>query len=192
MASVAQELYLLVERTVEGLGYELVDVERAGGGLVRVTLDAPQASGGVTVHDCERVSHQLTHLFAVESVDYERLEVGSPGVDRPLKKARDYQRFEGEQVRLQLFAPLQGRKRYRGLVRGVQGPAGAERITLDVLADEAAPAEAARKAGGRAKTAPKTSRQAAPVVPVQTLEIALADIEKARLVPVLNFRSGRT
>ena len=98
MAGVGAQLMQLVERTVEGLGYELVDVERAGGGLLRVTLDAPQTPGGIGLDDCERVSHQLTHLFAVEGVDYERLEVSSPGLDRRLTKARDFARFVGHRA----------------------------------------------------------------------------------------------
>ena len=88
-------LSALVKKTVEGLGYELVDVERLQRGLVRVTIDIV-GDGGITLEDCERVSDQLTHLFTVEDVSYERLEVSSPGVERPLKRARDWERFTGE------------------------------------------------------------------------------------------------
>ena len=84
----------LVERTVEGLGYEFVELERLARGLVRVTIDTTN-EGGITLDDCERVSDQLTHLFTVENVPYERLEVSSPGVERPLKRARDWERFAG-------------------------------------------------------------------------------------------------
>ena len=85
MAEVTSDLYRTVERTVGGLGYQLVDVERLGGGLLRVSLDA---ENGIGLEDCERVSRQLSHLFAVEQVDYQRLEVSSPGLDRRLKGAR--------------------------------------------------------------------------------------------------------
>ena len=88
-------LSALVKKTVEGLGYELVDVERLQRGLVRVTIDI-ERDGGISLEDCERVSDQLTHLFTVEDVSYERLEVSSPGVERPLKRARDWERFTGE------------------------------------------------------------------------------------------------
>lgn len=98
-------LSALVKKTVEGLGYELVDVERLQRGLVRVTIDI-ERDGGISLEDCERVSDQLTHLFTVEDVSYERLEVSSPGVERPLKRARDWERFTGELAWVELFAPL--------------------------------------------------------------------------------------
>src|ERR1700737_1272354 len=78
------KLHELLERTLPALGYELVDCEiHAGGGLVRVFIDKP---GGVDVEDCARVSNHLTHLFAVENVDFDPLEVFSPGLDRSLAK----------------------------------------------------------------------------------------------------------
>jgi ribosome maturation factor RimP len=192
VAAVAGALYAQVERTVEGLGYELVDLERAGGGLLRVTIDAPAAPRGVTVDDCEKVSHQLTHLFAVEGVAYERLEVSSPGLDRPLKKARDYQRFLGAEIRVQLFSPLQGRKRLHGRLLELAGVPGQERVRLELLPDEAAVAvrrvsavPARGKGSGR-------NKGKAPAVPAQVVEFALADVDKARVVPLLDFRSGQS
>ncbi|GAB4466293.1 MAG: ribosome maturation factor RimP [Burkholderiaceae bacterium] len=191
MAGIAKELYALIERTVEGLDYELVDVERVGHGLLRVTVDAPAAAGGVTVDDCERVSHQLTHLFAVEGVDYDRLEVSSPGVDRRLAKPRDFERFAGAQVQVQLLAPLAGRRRFRGKLLGVAGAAGHERVRLEVVPDEdASRAANAMRAKGRVRgKARRTLEELA--VPPQTIEFALADLDRARVVPVLNFRSGQ-
>ncbi|MCS7101109.1 MAG: ribosome maturation factor RimP, partial [Burkholderiaceae bacterium] len=123
----------MVEQTVEGLGYELVEVERLGRGLLRVTLDAPAAPGGISLDDCERVSHQLTHLFAVEGVDYERLEVSSPGLDRKLTKPRDYERFAGHRVRVQLFAPLKGRRRLLARLLGIESGAGGPAVRLQLL-----------------------------------------------------------
>lgn len=108
----------LVEVTVAGLGYELVDLEMSGKGLMRVFLDKP---AGITVEDCELVSRQLTRLFAVEGVDYSRLEVSSPGLDRPLKKEADFIRFRGEKVQLKLRLPLDGRKNFVGLLGEIQG-----------------------------------------------------------------------
>ena len=106
----------LVETTVNGLGYELVDFERAGRGLLRVFIDKPQ---GITVEDCQTVSNQLTRLFMVENVDYDRLEVSSPGLDRPLKKEADFVRFAGQKVQLKLRMPLAGRKNFVGVIGGV-------------------------------------------------------------------------
>jgi len=103
----------LVETTVAGLGYELVDFEVSGRGLMRVLLDQPT---GITVKDCELVSHQLTRLFAVEGVNYGRLEVSSPGLDRPIKKEADFIRFCGKKVQLKLRMPLAGRKNFIGIL----------------------------------------------------------------------------
>lgn len=103
----------LVETTVTGLGYELVDLEISGRGLLRVFLDK---SDGITVEDCELVSHQLTRLFAVEGVDYARLEVSSPGLDRPIKKEKDFIRFRGRKVQLKLRLPLDGRRNFTGIL----------------------------------------------------------------------------
>ena len=106
-----------VETTVVGLGYELVDLDVSGKGLMRVFLDKP---AGITVEDCELVSRQLTRLFAVEGVDYARLEVSSPGLDRPLKKEADFHRFRGEKVQLKLRLAQEGRKNFVGLLGEVQ------------------------------------------------------------------------
>jgi ribosome maturation factor RimP len=103
--------------TLEGLGYELVDLESSRSGLMRVFIDSPR---GVTVDDCALVSNHLTRLFAVEGVDYERLEVSSPGLDRPLKRLEDYARFAGRDATVRLKLPVEGRRRYEGRVVGVQ------------------------------------------------------------------------
>jgi ribosome maturation factor RimP len=190
MAGVATALYETIERTVEGLGYELVDAERAAAGLLRVTLDAPN---GVGIEDCEKVSRQLSHLFAVENVDYERLEVSSPGLDRPLKRARDFVRFLGSEAQVQLAEAVPaegasaGRKRLRGRLLEVAGASGAERVRMELTPDDAVPAGPGRKPV-RAKKAVKKVERAAVVV-----EFALADVVKAKLVPELDFRgAGRT
>ena len=115
----------LVETTLTGLGYELVDLEVSGRGLMRVLMDKP---AGITLEDCELVSHQLTRLFTVEGVNYERLEVSSPGLDRPLKKEADFVRFRGEKVQIKLRMPLAGRKNFSGILGEVQGGA----LQLDV------------------------------------------------------------
>ena len=110
----------LVETTVNGLGYELVDFERSGErsgrGLLRVFIDKPE---GISVGDCQTVSNQLTRLFLVENVDYGRLEVSSPGLDRPLKKEADFVRFAGQKAQLKLRMPLAGRKNFVGVIGGI-------------------------------------------------------------------------
>jgi len=111
------DLQALIEPTVSGLGYELVALERVGRGLLRAYIDKP---GGVDLEDCSRVSHQLTRVLAVENVAYERLEVSSPGLDRPLVKAADYVRFAGERAQLRLRMPLDGRKRFVGVLLGLE------------------------------------------------------------------------
>ena len=103
----------LVETTLTGLGYELVELEMSGRGLMRVFMDKP---GGIALDDCERVSNQLTRLFAVEGVNYDRLEVSSPGLDRPLKKEADFVRFCGEKAHIKLRMPVEGRKNFTGVL----------------------------------------------------------------------------
>ncbi|MEO7744560.1 MAG: ribosome maturation factor RimP [Usitatibacter sp.] len=106
-----------LRESLAGLGYELVDLESSRGGLLRIFIDSPP---GITVEDCARVSHHLTRAFAVEGIDYERLEVSSPGLDRPLKRIEDFTRFAGRQVSVRLKLPLDGRRRYEGLLAGVE------------------------------------------------------------------------
>ena len=106
-----------LRETLSGLGYELVDLESSRGGLLRVFIDSPD---GISVEDCARVSHHLTRLFAVEKVEYERLEVSSPGLDRPLKRLEDYERFRGQKASLRLKLPQEGRRRFEGVLAGVE------------------------------------------------------------------------
>ena len=107
----------LIERTVAGLGYELVDFETSPRArLLRVFIDAPQ---GVSIDDCATVSNHLTRLFAVENIDYDRLEVSSPGLDRPLKKAADFQRFQGQEAQVRTRLPLNGQRNFSGIIAGI-------------------------------------------------------------------------
>jgi ribosome maturation factor RimP len=107
----------LLDKTVNGLGYEIVDLELPrNGGLIRVFIDRP---GGVNVDDCASVSNHLIRLFAVEEVDYGRLEVSSPGLDRRLRQPKDFRQFEGERAQVRMRVPIQGRKNFVGILRGV-------------------------------------------------------------------------
>jgi ribosome maturation factor RimP len=111
------DLRALIEPTLTGMGYELVALERVGRGLLRLYIDQP---AGITLDDCVRVSNQLTRLFMVENVDYDRLEVSSPGLDRPLVKPADFVRFAGHRAQVKLHAPIDGRKRFVGLLRSLE------------------------------------------------------------------------
>ena len=103
--------------TLGGLGYELVDLESSRGGLLRIFIDSPS---GITVEDCARVSNHLTRAFVAEGIEYERLEVSSPGLDRPLKRAEDYARFAGQNASVRLKLPRDGRRRFEGLLVGFE------------------------------------------------------------------------
>lgn len=106
-------LHSLTEQAIAGFGVELVDVERAALGLLRITIDK---EGGITIEDCEQVSRQLSRVYEVENIDYKRLEVGSPGVDRPLRSLADFLRFAGEHIEVKLYEPIDNRKVFKGVL----------------------------------------------------------------------------
>jgi len=156
-----------VERAVQALGYELVDAERAAGGLLRVFIDRVAGRSyetgpgdAVTVDDCERVTRHLQYALEVDGVDYARLEVSSPGLDRPLRKPTDWQRFVGSEVDLTLRAPFQGRKHWRGQLQP-------------------------REAGWRL-VLPRAAGN-----PSEALDFDLHEVREARLVPQLDFKGRR-
>lgn len=131
----------LVERTVSGLGYELADLEYSNNGrMLRVFIekshefDPGSAQAGVTLADCESVSRQLQRVFEVEGIGYDRLEVSSPGLDRKLKKAADFARFTGHEAQVRLRRPVNGRRNFVGIVRGVEG----ERVEFEFDGDRMA------------------------------------------------------
>lgn len=155
-----------VAAAVEPMHYELVDVERSGGGLLRVTIDRlpghayAEPGAWVTVGDCEAVTRQLQYALEVDGVDYARLEVSSPGLDRPLRNAADFQRFAGERVRLALKEPFGGRRHFEGLL----GRAEDGGCTLQFQ-------------DGKGE---------------QLLGFAPDEVREARLVPVVDFKGRRT
>ena len=163
------------QRTVAGLNYELVDLERTGGGLVRVFIDRVPGvvyptgeSELVTVDDCEAVTRQLQYVLEVELCDYTRLEVSSPGLDRPLKREADYARFAGSVVALTLKVPLAGRKKFEGVLVAREGG-----WRLEI-------APAAGTGGKTAKVAAAQSERA--------LDFVLDEVREASLVPVVDFK----
>lgn len=165
----------IVEETVTGMGYELVEFVFAPSGLLRVFLDAP---AGVRIEDCERVSRQLGHVLEVEAVDYQRLEVSSPGLDRPLHRLADYERFVGQTITLKLRRPFEGRRNFTGvLVREEDGGFG---IDLIETPEPASKGRAARVIG------PKKGRPSTPVTG-RRMNFSLDEVERARLVPNIGF-----
>ena len=113
------DLNTLLETTVVGLGYELVDVEMSPRGrTIRVFIDAPGSSRAIDVEDCARVSNQLSRVFEVENVDYDRLEISSPGLDRVVKKAEDFARFAGQDIQIKLRIPQDGSRNFQGELLG--------------------------------------------------------------------------
>jgi ribosome maturation factor RimP len=113
----AMTLEELLESTLEGMGYELVEVERlAHNKLLRIYVDKV---GGINIDDCVAISNHLSRLLVVENIDYGRLEVSSPGLDRPLRKASDFLRFKGEVIKLKLRIPMQGQRNFVGILREI-------------------------------------------------------------------------
>lgn len=175
----------IIETTVRGMGYDLIELDRSAGGLLRVTLDFPWVAGAseqqITVEDCERVTRQLRYTLEVENVDYRRLEVASPGIDRPLRSTPDYARFEGEIVDLILKEGLgeaaagtglaANRKKFRGTLEKADDDAW--RV---LWSDEPAP-----KPGQRVSK----KKEAAPL---QALTFVLDEVREARLAPIVNFK----
>lgn len=124
------DLHELITKTVEGLSYEVVDIEQSPRGrILRVFIDMLGKEGGIDVDDCALVSNQLTRVFTVENIDYDRLEISSPGLDRVLKKETDFARFAGSEVNVRLRLPVGGRRNFNGVLLGAQD--GKVRLTID-------------------------------------------------------------
>jgi ribosome maturation factor RimP len=169
-----------IEHAVAALGYELVDVEHAARGLLRVSIDRvagcsyPSGPGdAVTIEDCEAVTRQLQYALEVEALDYARLEVSSPGLDRPLRRPADYERFCGLQVALALREPFQGRRHFTGTLGRAQPPAGEGGDPPGIAAESG---WTLQFSDGRGE---------------QVLAFALHEVRDARLVPVLDFKGRR-
>jgi ribosome maturation factor RimP len=155
-------LYQFAENRFAVTGFNF---EQAAQGLFRVYIDfQPDDAdkGNIAVEDCEKVSHQLTHVLTVENANYDRLEVSSPGLDRPLRRLADYARFAGQEVVVKLRMPMPGaanRKSFQGILHEPEG----DKLKLEF----------------EGKDGPAM------------LEFALADVDKARLVPKVDFRSRK-
>lgn len=187
----------IVEQIVTGLGYDLVEIDRSAGGLLRITIDLPwsavvvgesQIEQFVTVEDCEKVTRQLQFALEVDQIEYRRLEVSSPGIDRPLRHSQDFERFVGQIIDVTLKAPLgaaaagqvsANRKKFRGVLERVDAApdaAGTESSWQIVWRDEVV-----------AKPGQKISKKR-PLPPLQALGFVLSELKEARLAPIVSFK----
>lgn len=182
-------LQQIVEQTVTGFGYELVEIERSAGGLLRVTIDLPwdpqtAVEQFVTVEDCEKVTRQLQFALEVDGIEYKRLEVSSPGIDRPLRHEKDFERFSGQVIDITLKEPIGGaatglvaanRKKFRGTLERIVSEAGEPSWQI-VWREEPAP-----------KPGQKLSKKR-PAAPLQALGFSLNELREARLAPIVSFK----
>jgi ribosome maturation factor RimP len=163
----------IVATSVAGLGYELVDFELSARGLMRVFIDKPD---GIGVEDCASVSNHLSRVFLVEEIEFERLEVSSPGLDRPLKTLAHFQRHVGQAVKVRLSTLVEGRKRFDGVIEAVDG----EIIVFGVVEDAVVVQEG--KVHGSSH---KSKRAGKAVKPVTLIRVPFESIDKTRLIPEL-------
>ena len=197
-----------VEQTVAGLGYELIEIERSAGGLLRVTIDLPwtgpklPAVPGapaafeapepfITVEDCEKVTRQLLFALEVDGADYKRLEVSSPGIDRPLRNEQDFERFLGDVIDVTLKAPI-------GVA--ASGQVSASRKKFRGTLERAEKIEGSEEGGGwqivwsdppKAKPGQIISKKRVPA-PLQALGFTLDELREARLAPIVDFKGRKT
>jgi ribosome maturation factor RimP len=190
-------LNAIVSQTVTGLGYVLVETERSAGGLLRITIDHPWAAGQeevlVTVEDCERVTRQLQYVLEVENVDYKRLEVASPGIDRPLLSEADFERFSGEVVDLTLKVAIGTEVAAQGVING-GGAVNANRKkfrgTLGKSAQGLWQIELENEAAKPLKPGAKVSKKRLEA-PATVMGFALDELKEARLAPIVDFKGRR-
>ena len=187
----------IVEQTVRGLGYDMVEIERSAGGLLRITIDLPWtqpvadsvvSEQYVTVEDCEKVTRQLQFALEVDAIEYKRLEVSSPGIDRPLRHAQDFERFAGCIIDITLKAPMgaaaggqvsANRKKFRGTLEKVVSQESVVAGWQIVWSDEPV-----------IKPGQKVSKKRA-LPPLQALGFTLDELRDARLAPIVNFKGRR-
>ena len=188
-------LQQIVEETVTGLGYDLVEIERSAGGLLRITIDWPWQPGletFVNVEDCEKVNRQLQFALEVDGVTYNRLEVSSPGIDRPLRNDQDFKRFVGQLIDITLKAPMGeaaaglvhgNRKKFRGTLEYLEGTVATESagpVHWQIVWSDAPEV----KPGQRV-----SKKRVAP--PLQALGFTRDELREARLAPVVDFKGRR-
>lgn len=164
-----KDLVELTREAISGMDLELVDVERAPLGLLRVTIDRPlqsqtRATSHISIEDCERVSRQLSRVYEVEGIDYRRLEVGSPGVDRPLKTEQDFHRFLGERIEVKLRDAVDSRKSFQGVLELSSREGGAKQFVVTYQENKGV---------------------------VKNVAFDFIDVERAKLDPLLDFKGRK-
>ena len=182
-----------IEQTVTGLGYDLVEIERTTGGLLRVTIDmpyTPEAEQFINAEDCEKVTRQLQFVLEVDGAEYSRLEVSSPGIDRPLKTEKDFERFTGELIDITLKAAIgvaatagstisANQKKFRGTLEQPTQSGGSAPTWQIVWSDEPP-----------GKPGQKISKHRV-LPPLQAMSFTLDEIHQARLAPVVDFKGRK-
>ncbi len=183
----------IVEQTVTGLGYDLVEIGRSAGGLLRITIDLPWVAPEdglasperfINVEDCEKVNRQLQFALEVDGIEYKRLEISSPGIDRLLRNALDFERFAGHVIDITLKAPMgaaaggqvhASRKKFRGTLEKVVAADGV--AGWQIVWSDAPPV----------KPGQKVSKKRSPP-PLQVLGFSLDELREARLAPIVSFK----
>ena len=122
---VAARVAAISTPVLAGLGYRLVRVRVSGTSGCTVQIMAERPDGTMAIEDCEAASRALSPVFDAEDpIDREyRLEISSPGIDRPLVRCSDFERYAGHEAKIEMVVPLDGRKRFRGILTGVAGEA---------------------------------------------------------------------
>jgi ribosome maturation factor RimP len=188
----------IVEQTVAGLGYDLVEIERSAAGLLRITIDLPWTTPAiavateveveqlVTVEDCEKVTRQLVFALEVDGIDYKRLEVSSPGIDRPLRHEKDFERFIGQVIDVTLKLPIGAaaaglvnatRKKFRGTLERATGGDLAGLASWQIVWSETPSVKPGQRVSKK-KPAP----------PVQCLGFKFDELKEVRLAPIVSFK----
>ncbi len=155
------DVFSIAQQGLLGFDIELVDVERAPLGVLRVVIDRPS---GIRIEDCEQVSRHLSHVFEVENIDYQRLEVSSPGVDRPLRTLNDFIRFAGERIELKLFEAVNSHKVFTGILKVDNTNSDETKLALEYKDQKGE---------------------------INTLQFSMDDVDRARLDPVLDFKGKK-
>jgi ribosome maturation factor RimP len=169
-----KDLLELTREAIAGMGVEVVDVERAPLGLLRITIDRPfcsqagQASdiklSDIKIEDCEKVSRQLVRVYEVEGVDFRRLEVGSPGVDRPLKSENDFMRFLGERIEVKLREAADSRRTFQGVLGLSSSEGSLKQFVVEYQENKGE---------------------------IKQISFGIHDVERAKLDPLLDFKGRK-
>ena len=127
----AARVAAIAEPVIEGMGFRLVRVRISAADGCTVQVMAERPDGTLAIEDCEEISHALSPVLDVaDPIDRAyRLEISSPGIDRPLVRRSDFERHTGHLAKVEMSVPVEGRKRFRGILLGVEGDAARIRLT---------------------------------------------------------------